>query len=368
VCEALESGVARHVTDLVTHARNVHHIVAVPPRRVGGVTDTTAVPAMQAAGADVHVIDMRRNPIHPANARATLALRQLQRRLRPDVVHGHSSIGGALARATPARRTARVWTPNGVMTAAPVLAMERAFGLRTDRVVAVSESEAQLLVAHRVVPRNKIVVIPNGISVAEPGPAPMDVRQHLGLDSDTPLVGAIGRIAAQKAPLTFVDACRIVAQSRADVHFVQVGDGPLAGDVDRAVQEWDRRGQFHRLGPQDNAASLLPQLSVLVQISMYEGGPYVPLEAMRARIPVVLSDVVGNRDTIVDGVSGLLVPVSAPSDTAAAVLRLLADTAAADEIAAAGRRRFEECFDVEIMARAHEAMYADAVAQRTTTR
>jgi glycosyltransferase involved in cell wall biosynthesis len=296
-----------------------------------------------------------------------LSLSRLVRRTRPDVMHGHSSIGGVLARVTAQPRVGRVWTPNGVLTSPPVIAIERLLGRRTDRVVAVSRGEAELLTSLRVVPRERLVVIPNGIELDQPARAELDLRRHLDLADDVPLVGAVGRLARQKAPLVYADACRRVAVRNASAHFVLIGDGPMADEVAAAVRGWDHDNRFHQLGALDNAAALLDQLDVLVQVSLYEGGPYVPLEAMRAGVPLVLSDVVGNQDTIVADVSGVLVPANDAEATASAISRLLADSRRRTSLAQAATKLLHDRFDVRIMGEAHVELYEAVAKMRATS-
>jgi glycosyltransferase involved in cell wall biosynthesis len=110
------------------------------------------------------------------------------------------------------------------------------------------------------------------------------------------------------------------------------------------------------------AASLMSQFDVFVLASRYEGAPYAPLEAMRAGTPVVLTDVVGNRDVVEPGRSGLLV---APDDAAAlatAVSRLLLDPALRRELGDAARGRIAERFDVRRMASSLTGLYREAAA------
>jgi hypothetical protein len=97
VVEAIEAGVARHVRDVVCRV-DAEHIVVLPPERVGGFTDTPAVEAMVEAGAEIHVVPMRRSAADPRNIVAVPRIRGVIRRARPHVVHGHASIGGAAAR------------------------------------------------------------------------------------------------------------------------------------------------------------------------------------------------------------------------------------------------------------------------------
>ena len=98
--------------------------------------------------------------------------------------------------------------------------------------------------------------------------------------------------------------------------------------------------------------------------SRFEGGPYAPLEAMRASTPVVLTNVTGSTDAVEDGVSGRLVPAADPAALGTAVADLLDDPTGAARLGAAGRRRVEHSFDVRSMAAALEAVYRGVVTSR----
>jgi glycosyltransferase involved in cell wall biosynthesis len=338
----------------------VRHHVVVPPRRVGWVTDEEAIDAIREAGADVHLMSMRRSPITAANVSALAAVRRLAARIRPDVVHGHSSVGGAIARlATLGLPVARVYTPNAISTARPYLALERRLGRLTHRLVAVSAGEGALVVANGIVPADRVVVIANGIEL-EPAPGPaVDLRGTLDVPPGAPLVGTVSRLVDQKAPEDFVAACSTVARARPDVWFALIGDGPLAAEVDAAAARLGLASRLRRLAALPGVGRALGQLDVFVLSSRFEGGPYTPLEAMREGTPVVLTDVIGNRDVVVDGTTGLLVPVSDPQALGTAVIRLLSDDALRRQLVETARIRLVEQFDVRDMGRRLRALYEE---------
>jgi glycosyltransferase involved in cell wall biosynthesis len=368
VVEAIESGVARYVSDVVHHVDAEHHVVA-PQQRVGGFTDVAALDEMRSTGAEVHFITMRRSPVDPRNALAVTRIRRLIRRIRPDIVHGHASIGGVAARlAATGTGAARVYTPNGLIPSRSVFAIERALGHVTDRFVAVSESEADVVVARRLVPAERVAVIPNGIDLEYGVAATIDLRAELGVGPESPLVGAIGRLARQKAPEVFIRACAQVGRTRPDARFVLIGDGPLAGLVADEIAASGLGERFLHLRGLLRAASVIGQLDVFVQPSRYEGGPYAPLEAMRAGTPVVLTDVVGSRDTVEDGQSGLLVPADDPTALAGAVMRLLQDQELRHRIGAAGRARCLARFGVQEMAERLSAAYFEVMKGQSRVR
>lgn len=357
VLEALTGGTSRHVADIVANARAVEHVVVVPPERVGDVTDHRAVEQIKDAGGTVHVIDMRRTPVHPANAAALVKVLRLVQTQHIDVLHGHSSIGGVLARAA-ARRHRRpvVWTPNGVMTSRPVVAVERMLARRTDAIVAVSPSEAELLTRLGIGRGDQLIVIPNAIDIT-PAADGTDLRALAGIPADAKVVGSIARLVPQKAPLDFVDVCRLIAGSRGDVHFVLIGDGKLAREVDAAVARWDRNGRFHRLPALPNAARVLGQMNVFVLTSRYEGAPYAALEAMREGAPMVLTRVVGSADLVSNGETGVLCAAGDVRGIAKEIQDILDNDKKAALIQKRARDLLVSAYDVRGFGRSHDALY-----------
>ena len=356
VLEAVSSGCATHLCDLVSVTRDVDHIVVVPSERVGGRTDGVAVATLREAGADVQFVDMRRSPTHLDNLRAYFRLKRLIRKTRPNIVHGHSSIGGALGRAAAPRKLPTVWTPNGLLTTRAVLAIERRLARNTAATVAVSESEAKLMARKGLDKAGEVLVIPNGIDLDHtPDPRPM--REMLGIPADAPVVGTVIRLVEQKAPLDFIDCCQKIHAARPDAHFVMVGDGPLQVEVDARLASWDHGGSFHQIPYLPDVSGVLEACDLFVMLSRYEGAPYAPLEAMRAGVPVILTNVVGSRDVIEDGASGHLVPAGDTEAAANAALHLLDSAEDRSMMAKAAYLRLYRLFDREIMGDAHSELY-----------
>lgn len=352
VVEALETGTARHVLDLVSRV-DVRHVVAAPARRVGGRTDPRLVDRLRGAGADVRRVEMRRSPASPRNLAAVAAVRRIADDVGADVVHGHSSIGGVVARLAAGRRPC-VYTPNGLAPGLVALAVERALRRRTARLVAVSPSERDEAVRRRLADAERIVVIPNGIDAAVPPRPSPSLRDLVGVPADQPLVGSIGRLVDQKAPLDLVDAWTRVAVAEPSARFVLVGDGPLAAEVDeRAGALGDR---FTRLPFLTDADAHLTDLDVFALASRFEGAPYVVLEALRGGVPVVATAVTGTKDLLAGGVGSLV----AAGDVDALATAII-DALRSPPDPRPGRRRVAEGHDLAHAAALHRGLY-DALA------
>ncbi len=352
------------MTDVVGSTPDADHHVALPPLRrwagaSGAVFDSDAVAAMAAAGAVLHRIDMRRSATRPTNPVAAARLAALARRIEPDVLHGHSSVGGALARlAGTASRLPVAYTPNGLVTGAATVRVERLLGRSTAALVAVSNSEAALARRLNLVKPERIWLIPNGIDLHPRPPKDIpDLRAGLGLPPGVPLVGTVARLVDQKAPEDFVAVCAEVIRRRPDVHGLLIGMGPLQGLIDQATARAGLAGRFHQIHHLPGAGAVLDQLDVFVLGSRFEGGPYAPLEAMRAGVPVVLSDVVGNRDVVEQGRSGFLCAFGDIDGMARATLDLLEHGGRRGAVIEAATTRLQEHFDVAKMGEAHGALY-----------
>lgn len=363
VLEAIRGGTSRHVVDLVRSTPGIEHHVAVPragraAAASGAVVDRKAVDVLDDAGAVLHPVEMRRSPVHPGNLAALWALRRLIRSIRPDVVHGHSQVGGAIARiAVVGLRTPVVYTPHGLTPNRALLGVERLLGRLTTTLIAVSPSEATFAKTSRLVRPERVVVVANGIDLTAPDTPAPDLRVMAGIPAGAPVVGTVIRLVPQKAPHLLVAVCSEVAKTNPDVHFLLIGLGPLQHEVDLAVAKAGLSSRWHQISHLPGAAAALGQLDVFVLLSAFEGGPYTPLEAMRAGVPVVLTDVVGNRDVVEPGVSGLIAPFGDVKGLAEAVSSLLGDPTRRRAVAAQGRRRLKARFGLAAMGASMTDLY-----------
>lgn len=349
VTQALKAGLRRYIVDLALElqARGVAQALIHSPL----VTDPATAPALaalRAHGIATIELPMVRELAPAQDAISAARLRRVLRRLRPRVLHLHSSKAGGIGRlaaaASPALSMGVVYTPNA--SAANLgrryVAAERLLGwLRTDRIVAVSASEHAELARLGVVAPGKLVRVDTGVCIDEiraraAGPLPA------GLPAGRRLIVAAGRLTAQKNPELLVAASRLVAAAHGDAHFVWAGDGELRESTERELAAAGIGDRWTFVGALENPYPLLAAAEVVVLPSRYEGLPLVLLEAMALGRPIVATDVTGSRDAVAPGHTGELVPPGDAGALAAAIGRILADEALAARYGAAAMRRADE--------------------------
>ncbi len=266
-----------------------------------------------------------------------------------DIVHTHSSKAGILGRwaAYFARVPVVLHTVHGwsFHSRQYFLAhffysfLERITAAITDKLITVSKSDAQKGLRHRIGRPDQYILIRYGIERRQFFRQPIDIRrkkEEFGLNADWPLVGIIACFKPQKAPLDFVRAAYMVAKNRPQIQFLMVGDGLLRREVERLIAEYDLRKNFVLAGWRRDIAQILSCLDMLGLTSLWEGSPFVLLEAMCAKLPIVAYDIDGVSEVIKDEITGFLVPPGDYKRFASRIERLLEDKNLAKDLGSCG--------------------------------
>jgi glycogen synthase len=247
-----------------------------------------------------------------------------------------------------------------------------------DAVIAVSEETKRDVLSHFDVKEERISVIHNGIDLSEysavENPAAL---KALGVDPERPYVLFVGRITRQKGIIHLVRAIRHLNPGFQIVLCAGAPDTPeIATEMQQAVAAArEHHGEIvwiEKMVTRPEAISLYSGASVFVCPSIYEPFGIINLEAMACGTPVVASAVGGIKEVVVDGQTGFLVPLKQmtespfeatepevfASDLAAKINLLMVDPALAAKMGAAGRKRAEEFFGWDAIARKTERLYA----------
>ena len=349
VVESCSAGVGRHVVGLCSGlAAEGHQItVAYSPHRL----DETFRRFMRThPEIDFLPLDIRRDISPRSDLRGVARLLRHIRRQGPfDVVHGHSSKGGAIARlAGRLAGVPTVYTPHSMIISSPEIPrikavsyglVELALGrLATSRIICVSRDEGEFVARLKLVPNHRIAVIENAVEDLSFGGAGGGLD---AVDESRPLTfGATMRFSPQKAPGNLVKAFARLNGLLPDLptRLVIAGDGELFEEAEEQAVASGMNGRISFLGWRSDIAKVLRELDVLVVSSLYESGlSFSTMEAMAARLPVVSTSVFGVRGTLSMVPGNVLVPVGDPLALAEG-MRSMATLAEPDGLRRALRR------------------------------
>lgn len=343
-------------------------VVASP---VGSLLDEARDAGMEV----VELPDLRPELRPQSDARA---LRQLLRVLAAgdfDVVHTHSAKAGALGRLAAHRlgHPAVVHTYHGfpfhefqpAWRRRAYVEVERYLGRITDRFLAVGSAVAAEAVRLGLAPPERLRVIASAVDVT-PRPA-VDprlrrrARAALDLDEEVAVVGTVGRLDAQKAPLDMVSALARLRHRR--VVLVWIGDGPLRTQAQARASALGLTTQCRFLGERRDVATLLSAFDVFAMSSLYEGLPCAVVEAMACQVPVVATAVNAVPEVVVPGRTGILVPPRRPELLARAIDYLLDHPHEARRMADAARLWIADRFSPRQLAIDLDETYTAALAE-----
>jgi glycosyltransferase involved in cell wall biosynthesis len=347
--------------------RMVHDLVVA--RIASGNCGATSVACLECVGVFGEALRARGISVQLTGKRggflaALWRMRQLLRRVRPDVIHCHNLdpllIGGFAARLTGAIPVVMTKHGNRIPRAGPAMSLIR-WLIRSARVVAVSLEALRLITEW--MPRGcpAVLYIANGIATeAYDNLPPREVaRSALGFPAAAFIVGTVSRLVSCKRHLDLLEAFAEILPQFPGALLAIVGDGPLRPEIEARIARLGLQQSVVMLGDRRDIPEILAALDVFCLPSDQEGMPMTVLEAMAAGLPVVASDVGGIPELVDPGVTGLIVPAGAPRQLAAALSSLARDPALARAMGSAGGVKLRRSFSISTALGAYEECYRE---------
>lgn len=312
------------------------HVVCAPGETLDRLVGTS--------GVTTHSLPMARTPSPLSDAKGLLRWLRLLRRVRPDIVllgTPKASLLGLLAAwlvRVPARiyhvRGLRMETTRGVFRTLLSFLERLSFAAATSA-IAVSPSLRDRVTTLGLASTDKVVVLgrgsSNGVDVERFTPTVRqeasvgELRISLGLQSDVPVIGYVGRINRDKGLDTLVAASLRLEAAGVDHRLLIIGSTEAA-DSDVLAQLAESSHHPVLTGSVSDTAPYYGLIDILSLPTLREGFPNVALEAAASGVPVVTTDATGAVDSIVHGVTGVITPVS-DADALTTALHDLLDSA-----------------------------------------
>lgn len=280
-------------------------------------------------GIPVYSLGMNRGVPDP---RALLRLAKLIRKFNPDVLHAHMVHANLLGRLT------RLICPIPVVVCTahnlretsekggPTWHKELLYRLTdslADRTTIICNAAYYRYIRTKAVPKAKLQMIPNGVDTDKFAPCD-EVRERVRKDlnlGDSFVWLAVGRLVEQKDYPNLFSALTRLPEGNWRV--LIAGNGPLEAQLKTMVDELAMADRVQFIGTRSNMADLFKASDAYVMSSSFEGLSMALLEAAASALPAVVTDVGGNRDLVLDGQTGYVVPPANPQALANAISKLM---------------------------------------------
>lgn len=306
---------------------------------------------------------------------AVRAIAEILRKNAVDILHTHGGVAGLYGRlaARKAMTPAVVHTVHGIhylhyrnpAAKRAFILLERRLSRYSDAVIFVSVADMERAALLRLAQPPQARLIRNGVSPIPQGRLrdPAAVRAELGAVG-RPLVVAVSRLHRQKGVIYLLRAVPLVRNEIPGVRVVVAGGGPLRERLGNELKSLRIEDDAALLGEKKDALDILAAADLFVLPSLWEGLPYVLVEAAALRKPIVAADIDGVREVVRSGATGVLVPPRDPGALAASILLLLKDKALANRLGEAARAEIPPQFSVERMISETDALYLEVLSSK----
>ena len=334
-------GLEKVVIDLASHLNNSRFKVTIC------CLDRLGDLAEEAKKNGIKVIFVKRKP--GINFSLPLRLRRVFKDEKIDIVHTHNH--AAMLYGTLGAKLAGIHKIfNTIHGREKKIKNSRIWSLAwkmNSKIIAISEDAKRELVKNTRIDYERIDVIYNGI----------DMSKFKKSEVNGNIIGTVSRLSPEKDNFTMLEAFSKVAEEIDSARLTIAGDGPLKESLKAKVESLKLGGKVRFLGFRNDIPEVLSGFSVFALFSLTEGISISLLEALASGKPVVATNVGGNPEVVVDGITGLLVPPKEPERMAEAIIKILLDKEMAGRMGEVGRKRVEEKFSLERMVKEYQEIY-----------
>lgn len=331
-------------------------------------------------GCELIRLDSLRRAVRPwRDLAAYRGLRDLFRRIRPDVVHTHSSKAGILGRRAARDAGVRVivHTIHGMSfnRTQPALVqamyrwLERSTARYTTRLVCVADAMTDQAVAAGIAPRERFTTIYSGMETDRfqaDAVQRESLRREWGIGDDEIVVGTIARLFQNKGYEAIIAAMPSALGRAPRLRFVWIGDGAQRADYERRLSALGLRERVHFTGlvPPGDVPRLVNGFDLLVHASRWEGLPRAVVQALLTEVPAISFDNDGAPEVVIPNETGCLVAYGDIGGLADAMVTLASDPETRASMGRRGRAQCLERFDWRRMVERLEVLYSETVPNR----
>ncbi len=247
-----------------------------------------------------------------------------------------------------------------------ITALVRLTNRLIDKTIAVSELSREMLIGNYGIPGEKIVSVRNGTDLSQFDIAfdTKAMRVDLGLGASDRVAVLVGQVSERKGHPLALKAVAEIRKRIPDYRLVFVGEGEIEKALKAEAVGLGLTTEVIWAGFRRDVPAILASVDLLILPSEDECLPFVILEAMGSRLPVVATDVGGVSEQVEDGVTGRLMRSCDAATLAEAVIDVLDRPDRGKSLGEAGRRKLEAEFSIEASVGRVPEIYRDIYMRR----
>lgn len=239
----------------------------------------------------------------------------------------------------------------------------------TAKVIAVSDAVKEFHIKQVGYNSRKVTVLYNTINLDEfTLPGNLDPKRKketdFELQPETPVIINVASLTPQKGQVYILQAVPKVLKAIPDTHFLIVGQGRLNPELQAIARETGISNNVIFTGLRSDIAELLAMSDIFVLPSLWEGLSVAVLEAMAMKKPVVATNIAGMSELVINGETGVLVPIRDADALADAIINLLRYKQKAQRFGDAGRKRVTKFFSDDVVVTKLENLYEQLLTQK----
>jgi len=302
------------------------------------------------------------------------------KKIKPDIVHSHSSKAGILSRwaAKEAGVPVIIHTFHGFgftplqpwFVRKFFIFLEQMAAKKSTRLIFVSHANRDQAKELNIGKEKKYEVIRSGIGIEKF--VPTQKHEYLGrkdplrtlgieLKDEDKVVGNVSCFKPQKCLHDYIEACRRL-KDKGNYKFVLIGDGKLRPELEKQVEEAGLKGFFDmQQSWSEDIHRMIPEFDIMLHTACFEGLPRVFLEAMASEVPIVATNVDGATDVIEHDVNGYLAEPGDIDELVKFSYKLLENKELRDKMGLAGKNKLKSEFDIKTMSEMLNKLYRELI-------
>jgi glycosyltransferase involved in cell wall biosynthesis len=368
--EAAGGGALKHLVYLVTRLNPENYDITVIISNSRGENNNLEILKLQKSGAIVILMPIKRNIHLVEDFIALIKIYFFVKKGKFDIVHAHSSKAGGLFRiAAWMNHIPKIYyTPHCFYFQGKrgiykwiIIKFEKILAKISTGII-VSEGEKEVIKKNKIISDNKIININNAIDFDEYKQIKENeiIRTKYKLTNDCIIVGAIGRLAPQKDWKTYVYAANAVLKKFNNLKFLIVGQGELYTEIKTLIIKLGLEDKIILTGHIQDIHKIFGIIDIYVSTALWEGLPYVLLEAMNYKKPIVATDT-SNSASVINEKMGFVSPVKDYHSIAEQIMFLINNRQLAEKMGETGNQILYEKFSFKLFIEQHDKLYKSSV-------